>query len=200
MRAWMNAELALASRPHEDWCAVLKGNEDAECDCGRNKSVVAAVEIAIGQAQTIDARRVLGKYYARVPAAVRPLLGRRGEAGLKLLLGRWVKYDRDEEEQLAQAVLAGREINAETGWIAGLAGLTEREADAYWRRIRGTSRLEIARELTPAEHRHDRSRWVALKTVSNLCWQAKLRVLKAFGLPQTGDVDEDWDGESDGEV
>jgi hypothetical protein len=156
------------------------------------QAIVAAVEGAVRQASVIDPRRVLGQHYGLIPEGVRPLLGQRDEAGLKDLLGHYVKYERWEHQALAAAVLRGRKTNPETGWIEGLAGLTEQETRAYWFRIRGWSRLEIARELTPAEHLYDRRLWTSLKTVSNLCWLAKVKVLRAFGLPGAGSAEEDW--------
>lgn len=204
--AWMRAEMArpapacISPRPAFDMPGGVE-RCDACAACKRHRrDIVTAVESAVRNAETVDARRVLGKYYYRLPGRIRGLLGRPRDAGLKELLGRWVKWQRDEQEQLTAAVLAGVETNPETGWIAGLAGLSEREAQAYWPRIRGQSRLDIARELTPAEDQRDRSRWVSLKTVSNLCWQAKVKVLKAFGLPPSGDPDEEWNTEAEADV
>lgn len=201
MQAWMAAEMAQPSQPCRE--LVQEDGELVRCgqcpSCVRHReTIVVAVETAVRQVQTVDAKRVLGKYYYRLPAAVRPLLGQRGEVGLKRLLGRWVRYERDEQEQLARAALDGVEHDPESGWIAGLAGLSEREAQAYWSRLRGQSRLFIARELTSPERQHDRALWVSLKTVSNLCWLAKVKVLTVFGLNASGEPDEQWsDGEPD---
>ncbi len=202
MRAWMEAELALAGRRHDDRCASLRAaaDEARRCDCSRHDLVVAAVESAVQQADVVDPRRVLGKHYYRIPAEVRPLLGQRNGAGLKLLLGQFVKYERWEQQALASAVLRGRKTNPETGWVEGLAGLTEQETRAYWKRISGWSRLEIARELTAPDLLHDRARWTSLKTVSNLCWLAKVKVLTAFGLPPSGDPGEEWPDEAAAEA
>lgn len=173
MRAWIEAEL------------VHPGDQAA---------AITAVETAVMQAQHGLSRRLLGKLYYRLPEAIRPLLGRPEQAGLKRLLGRFVKYDREESDQLHHATLEGRQINPETGWIQGDAKLTERETTAYWLRIRGRTTLDIQRELTPSQDRYDRARWIAVQTVYNLCSQARRKVLLAFGLPDRGDPDELEDG------
>ncbi len=176
LRAWLEAE-----RAHP----------------GDMGAILAAVETAVQQASLAAPSRVLGKHYHRVPLAIRPLLGRRGrdQSGLKELLGHFVKWERWEQQALAAAVLLGRKTNAETGWIEGLVALTERETRVYWLHIRGWTRTMIARELTDPEKRHDRTQWISFKTVSNLCWQAKAKVLQAFWLPILGSPDDDWPDE-----
>jgi len=144
LRAWIEAEMA------------HPGDVIAVC---------AAVETAIRRAITSDGRRVLGRYYSRVPPRLRPLLGQPDGAGLKRLLGDWTKG----------------------GFSPGLAELTEREAEVYWLRIRGWSPSAVACELTPARQRYDRRLWLAVQTVYNHTRSARLKVLRAFGLPEVVD-------------
>lgn len=191
-QAWMSAEMAVADQRHDDRCPVLRDPE-ATCTCGRSRGVYAAVDSAARQAQQGASRRVLGRYYYRLPETIRPLLGRPDQTGLKRLLGQFVKWERDESELLLAAIREGRKVNLETGWIQGDAGLTERETLAYWLRIRGRTTLDIQRELTPSEHRYDRAQWIAVQTVYNLCSQARAKVLEAFGLPMT--VEDDVEGD-----
>src|SRR5690348_16613985 len=165
LRAWLNAEQA---RPVASCLSPEPGDRPGEWwRCGRcetcqqhRRTVVAAVETAVTQVNEGLSKRLLGKLYYRVPPAVRPLLGQPREQGLKELLGTWVKWERGAGKLLAQAKAQGRETNPDTGWIAGVAGLGEREALAYWARIRGQSTLDIQRSMTPARDQHDRSKWV----------------------------------------
>lgn len=133
-------------------------------------AVMSAVETAVRQAGVGASQRTLGQYYYRVPPALRPLLGQRDGAGLKRLLGDWGKG----------------------GFESGVAGLSERESEAYWYRIRGWSPSSIACELTPARQRHDRRLWLSVQTVYNYTHQARVKVLRAFGLPPVLE-----DGEAD---
>jgi hypothetical protein len=188
----MDAELAASGRPHDPRCAVLR-DDAALCTCGRARDVLAAVETAARQAAQGTSRRVLGKFYYRLPETVRPLLGQPEESGLKQLLGHFVRWQRDEQALLAAAVRQGRRINPDTGWIEGDAGLSERQTQAYWLRIRGHTTLDIQRELTRTEDRYDRAKWIAVQTVYNLCSQARYRVLRAFGLPLTDEPSEEAD-------
>lgn len=166
--------------------------------CRRYKAtIVVAVESAVLDAQERQGRRILGKYYYRLPEAVRPLLGRRNEDGLKRLLGCWVKWDKGAGKKLQQARDDGIEVNQETGWIAGVAGLTEREARAYWGRIRGWTTTDIQREMTDERWQHDRSRWVAAATVYQYCWRARVKVLGKFGLDLSGSIDEEMEAMDD---
>lgn len=125
--------------------------------------VLAAVETAVMQSATAGGRRALGQYYYRVPERLRPLLGQPDGAGLKRLLGDWTKG----------------------GFAPGVADLTEREAEAYWLRIRGWSPSAIACEMTPARQRFDRRLWLSIQTVYNYTSQSRAKVLRAFGLPVT---------------
>ena len=204
LRAWCRAEEAapawpcLRPEPAPDLPPKFEQRCGACAPCRRYQAtIVAAVETAVQQASLAAPSRVLGKHYHRVPPAIRPLLGRRGrdQSGLKELLGHFVKWERWEQQALAAALLLGRKTNAETGWIEGLAALTERETQAYWLHIRGWTRTMIARELTDPEKRHDRPQWISFKTVSNLCWQAKVKVLTIFGLAALGSPDDDWPDE-----
>lgn len=131
--------------------------------------VIAAVETAVMQASTAGGRRALGQYYYRVPERLRPLLGQPDGAGLKRLLGDWTRG----------------------GFEPGVADLTEREAEAYWLRIRGWSPSAIACEMTPARQRFDRRLWISIQTVYNYCWQAKSKVLRAFGLPVADEAEDE---------
>lgn len=188
-QAWMAAELAVEGDRHDARCPTLRDPETT-CACGRSKSVYAAIETAVNRATEGASRRVLGRYYYRLPETIRPLLGRPDQTGLKLLLGQFVKYERNEAEALLAATREGRRVNPETGWVQGDAGLTERETLAYWLRVRGRTTLDIQRELTPTEHRYDRARWIAVQTVYNLCSQARAKVLAAFGLK--AGLEDDW--------
>jgi hypothetical protein len=183
MRAWLQAAAAAgeAASCRDPRSAPDMPDGVERCGachpCQRYLStVVTAVDSAVQRAQDGHARRVLGSNYYRIPERVRPLLGQPQGAGLRQLLG---------------ARSAGREGLFEPG----LAGLTEREAQAYWLRIQGWSSVAIARELTHPAARYDRAAWVAVKTVYNLCWLAKGKVLKAFGLPAQDEPDEDWEPE-----
>ncbi len=198
LRAWINAEQA---RPVASCWRPQPGDRPGETwrcgDCGpcreHRQTVVAAVETAVGQAQEGVGRRVLGKFYYRIPEAVRPLLGQPREEGLKRLLGCWVKWERGAGKRLSEARAAGLEVNLETGWIEGYAKLGEREALAYWARIRGQSTLDIQRELTEARDLHDRAKWTPAATVYQYCWRSRLKVLTAFGLSPSGSIEEEAD-------
>lgn len=146
--------------------SILLAWIDAE-KAGRN--VQAAVETAVKQAQEISSRRRLGWYWQRMSPGVRALIAESHGEGLKRLLGYWDKGGAFQD---------------------GLAGLTEREAQAYWLRLRGWSSWLIAEELTPANRRFDRQLWVRVQTVYSLCSKAKAKVLIAFGLPLEGENEE----------
>jgi hypothetical protein len=146
--------------------SIMKAWLDAVHD-GRNP--VAAVETAVRQAQEGQGRRILGRYYYRVPADIRPLMAQSDGEGLKSLLGTWTHQ----------------------GFQEGVAGLSEREAEAYSLRIRGWSSSAIAHQLTHPRQRFDRRLWVRVETVYQYCWRAKCKVLSAFGLPAPSQLEED---------
>lgn len=138
---------------------------------GDGRAIAARVETAVRKAREGALRYTLGRYYYRVPPEIRALMAEAPGDGLKRLLGQWEKG---------------------TGFQRGVAGLSERQAHAYWLKLRGWSTLLIARELTaPALRDYSREHWVSAQTVYHLIFQARAKLQRAFGLEVIEEIEDD---------
>lgn len=144
-----------------DDIAICRAWIDAEMNHpGDRDAVVALVETAVRRCLDRRAGRV-GTHYEHIPAAIRPLVGRRDGEGLKALVGRW---DRD------------------ANFTQGIAGLLEAEAVVWWWHLRGWETWEMQRELTAPRARQSREFWVRAEVVDRDLAEAQRKMARVFGL------------------